>query len=236
MGKPIELHFWPTPNGRKISIALEEMKLRYVVRPLSLPAGDQFKPEFLAISPNGKMPAIVDPKGPGGKPISVFESGAILQYLGCKTGKFYPRDERKRTAVDEWLMWQMSGVGPVFGQAFHFRSAAPKLVDDPAKIAYAAARFDAEVGRLCAVLDRRLEGRPCVAGEYSIADMAIFPWARLAPQLGQDMTALPHLSRWLDRVGARAAVRKGLAIGEELRRPPAAEGETPKKDAIAKQG
>ena len=224
MPHPIELYFWPTPNGWKISIALEEMKLPYVMKPVAIGAGAQFKPEFLAISPNNRMPAIVDPKGPGGKPISVFESGAILQYLGRKSGKFYPRDERKRVMVDEWLFWQMAGVGPMFGQASHFRNYAPGLVDDPAKIEYSVVRYNNEVNRLCGVLDRRLEGRAFVADAYSIADMAIYPWVKLAALFGQDMSAFPRVGAWLEHIAARPAVQKGFAVGAELRRPPPAPG------------
>ncbi len=220
MPQPIELHFWPTPNGWKISIALEEMDLPYELKPVAIGEGAQFKPEFLKISPNNRMPAIVDPNGPDGKPISVFESGAILQYLGRKTGQFYPKDERARVQVDEWLFWQMAGVGPMFGQASHFRNYAPKLVDDPVKIEYSVQRYNNEVNRLCGVLDRRLDGRDYVAGEYSIADMALYPWVKLAMLYGQDMAAFARVSAWLDRIAARPAVERGLAVGADLRRPP----------------
>lgn len=220
MPQPIELYFWPTPNGWKISIALEEMDLPYELKPVAIGEGAQFKPEFLKISPNNRMPAIVDPAGPGGEPISVFESGAILQYLGRKTGKFYPADERARVMVDEWLFWQMAGVGPMFGQASHFRNYAPKLVDDPVKIDYSVQRYNNEVNRLCGVLDRRLEGRDHVAGAYSIADMALYPWVKLAMLYGQDMAAFARVSAWLERIAARPAVQRGLAVGAELRRPP----------------
>ena len=180
MTQPIELHFWPTPNGLKISIALEEMELPYVLKPVAIGKGDQFKPDFMAISPNNRMPAIIDPDGPGGAPISVFESGAILQYLGRKTGKFYPRDERQRVEVDEWLIWQVANVGPMFGQASHFKNYAPNLVDDREKIAYGATRYNNEVNRLLGVLERRLDGRDFLAGDYSIADIASFPWMKIA--------------------------------------------------------
>lgn len=220
MPQPIELYFWPTPNGWKISIALEEMDLPYELKPVAIGEGAQFKPEFLKISPNNRMPAIVDPAGPGGEPISVFESGAILQYLGRKTGKFYPADERARVMVDEWLFWQMANVGPMFGQASHFRNYAPKLVDDPVKIDYSVQRYNNEVNRLCGVLDRRLEGRDHVAGAYSIADMALYPWVKLAMLYGQDMAAFARVSAWLERIAARPAVQRGLAVGAELRRPP----------------
>lgn len=251
MSQPIELYFWPTPNGWKISIALEEMGLPYVVKPVAIGRGEQFKPDFLAISPNNRMPAIIDPDGPGGAPISVFESGAILQYLGRKTGKFYPSDERARVAVDEWLFWQMAGVGPMFGQASHFRNYAPALVDDPAKIEYSVQRYNNEVNRLCGVLDRRLTGREYVADGYSIADMALYPWVKLAAIYGQDMSAFTNVQAWLDRIAARPAVQRGLAVGAELRRPPPEAGSEEQKraaqalfgqtaasikDAISKQG
>ena len=169
--KPIVLYYWPTPNGWKISIMLEECTLPYVVHPVNIGQGDQFKPEFLAISPNNRMPAIVDPEGPGGKPISVFESGAILQYLGRKTGNFYPTDERARVAVDEWLFWQMGNLGPMAGQAHHFRMYAPE------QIPYAINRYTNECNRLYGVMDKRLAEHPYLAGEeYTVADMAAVGW------------------------------------------------------------
>ncbi|MBL8538457.1 MAG: glutathione S-transferase N-terminal domain-containing protein [Hyphomonadaceae bacterium] len=228
MQQPIDLYFWPTPNGWKISVALEEMGLPYTMKPVNIGANEQFKPDFLAISPNNRMPAIVDPDGPGGRPISVFESGAILQYLGRKTGKFYPSDERARITVDEWLFWQMAGVGPMFGQASHFRNYAPNLVDDPGKIEYAVKRYNNEVNRLLGVLDRRLDGRAFVADEYSIAEMALYPWVKLAGIFGQDMSAFPLVNAWLDRVAERPAVQRGMAVGAELRRPPPSREETQK--------
>jgi glutathione S-transferase len=185
----------------------------------------------MAISPNNRMPAIVDPDGPGGAPISVFESGAILQYLGRKTGKFYPRDERKRVEVDEWLFWQMAGVGPMFGQASHFKNYAPNLVDDPEKIAYGVARYNNEVNRLLGVLDRRLDGRDFVAGEYSIADIASYPWVKIAGVFDQDMSNFSRVQAWLDRVAARPAVQRGVIVGKELRRPPPAPGSDEQKEA-----
>lgn len=231
MTQPIELYFWPTPNGLKISIALEEMELPYVVKPVAIGKGEQFKPEFMAISPNNRMPAIVDPDGPGGAPISVFESGAILQYLGRKTGKLYPRDERGRVEVDEWLFWQMAGVGPMFGQASHFKNYAPNLVDDPEKIAYGVARYNNEVNRLLGVLDRRLDGRDFVAGEYSIADIASYPWVKIAGVFDQDMGNFRRVQAWLDRIAARPAVQRGVAVGKELRKPPPAPGSDEQKEA-----
>ncbi len=231
MTQPIELHFWPTPNGWKISIALEEMELPYVIRPVAIGKGEQFKPAFMAISPNNRMPAIIDPDGPGGQPISIFETGAILQYLGRKTSKFYPKDERARVAVEEWLFWQVGGIGPMFGQASHFRNYAPNLVGDPDKIAYSVARYNNEVNRLIGVLERRLDGLDYVAGEYSIADMASYPWVKIASVFGQDWGAFPRVQAWLDRVAARPAVQKGIVVGQELRRPPAAAGSDEAKEA-----
>jgi GST-like protein len=204
--KPIELYYWPTPNGWKISIMLEECGLPYVVRPVDISKGEQFSPHFLAISPNNRMPAIVDPSGPGGRPISVFESGAILQYLGRKTGKFYPRDERARVAVDEWLSWQMAGLGPMAGQAAHFRRYAPQQID------YAIARYTDEVNRLYGVMNKRLAEREFLAGRYSIADMACLGWVRLAERLGQDLAQFPHLKRWFETIRARPAVKRAFAI------------------------
>jgi GST-like protein len=203
---PIELYYWPTPNGWKISIMLEECGLPYVLHPVDISKGEQFTPQFLAIAPNNRMPAIVDPSGPGGRPISVFESGAILQYLGRKTGKFYPRDERSRTAVEEWLFWQMGGLGPMAGQATHFRGYAPE------QIAYAIARYTDEVNRLYGVMNTRLARHEFLAGRYSIADMACVGWVRLAERQGQDLTQFPDLKRWFEAVRARPAVKRAFAI------------------------
>jgi len=209
--KPIELHYWPTPNGHKITIMLEECGLPYEIKPVNIGKGEQFKPEFLAISPNNRMPAIVDPEGPGGQPISVFESGAILQYLGRKTGKFYPADERKRVAVEEWLFWQVGGLGPMAGQAHHFRLYAKD------KISYAIDRYTNEVNRLYGVMNTRLEDNEYLAGEYSIADMACVGWSNGWERQGQDIAQFPHFKRWLEAVNARPAVQKGLKVGAELR-------------------
>jgi glutathione S-transferase len=231
MTQPIELYFWPTPNGLKISIALEEMGLPYVIKPVAIGKGDQFKPDFLTISPNNRMPAIIDPEGPGGEPISVFESAAILQYLGRKTGQFYPKDERKRVEVDEWLIWQVANVGPMCGQASHFRNYAPNLVDDPEKIAYSVARYNNEVNRLIGVMERRLDGRDYLSDEYSIADMATYPWVKIAAVFSQDMSAFPRVQAWIDRVAARPAVQKGVVAGKELRKPPPAPGSEEQKRA-----
>mgnify|MGYP000673911297 CR=1 FL=1 len=178
MTAPIDLFYWPTPNGKKITIALEEMGLPYTVHYINIGAGDQFKPDFLRIAPNNRMPAITDPEGPDGQPVSIFESGAILQYLARKTGQFCGPTERDRIAVDQWLMWQMGGVGPMAGQAHHFLTYAPAM-DPPHDLPYAKERYKREVGRLYGVLDRRLEGRDWVMGDaYTIADIAIFPWVR----------------------------------------------------------
>src|SRR6202166_3530096 len=203
---PIELYYWPTPNGWKISIMLEECGLPYVVRPIDISKGDQFSLHFLAISPNNRMPAIVDPAGPVGRPSSVFESGAILQYLGRKTGKFYPRDERARVAVDEWLFWQMGGLGPMAGQANHFRHYAPETIE------YGISRYTNEVNRLFGVMNTRLAKREFLAGRYSIADMACVGWVRLAERAGQELAQFPHLKRWFETIRARDAVKRAFAI------------------------
>ncbi|MBS8228895.1 glutathione S-transferase N-terminal domain-containing protein [Vannielia litorea] len=214
---PIDLYYWPTPNGWKISIALEEMGLPYETHLVNIGAGDQFKPEFLAISPNNRMPAIVDPDGPGDQPISVFESAAILMYLARKTGSFYGTTERERIAVEEWLMWQMGGLGPMAGQAHHFLKYAPSM-DPPNDLPYAKDRYRNEVNRLHGVLDKRLAQNEYVAGSnYSIADMAIWPWAILWEGQQQDISDKPHFSRWLDLVGEREAVQKGKALAAEKR-------------------
>jgi GSH-dependent disulfide-bond oxidoreductase len=207
--RPIELFYWPTPNGWKISIMLEECGLPYIVRPVDISKGEQFAPQFLAISPNNRIPAIVDPGGPSGRSISVFESGAILQYLGRKTGKFYPRDERARVAVDEWLFWQMGGLGPMAGQAIHFRRYAPE------PIAYATARYTDEVNRLFGIMNTRLAKREFLAGRYSIADMACVGWVRLAERAGQELTEFPNLKRWFETIRAREAVKRAFAIRVE---------------------
>lgn len=223
MTRPIELWYWPTPNGWKITIALEEMGLPYQVKPVNIGAGEQFAPAFQAVSPNGRMPAIVDPDGPDGMPLSIFESGAILQYLGAKTGKFYPRDARGKAEVDQWLFWQVGGLGPMAGQTHHFRQYAPALVQDQRHIAYGVRRYTDETNRLYGVLDRRLADREHLAGAYSIADMAVWPWI-LPEAQGQDLEAFPNLKAWMARVGERPAVKVGRAVGEELRRNLAASG------------
>ena len=213
----IDLHYWPTPNGWKISIALEEMALPYDVHYVNIGAGDQFKPDFLKIAPNNLMPAITDPEGPDGAPISMFESGAILQYLARKTGQFGGRTERDRIAVDQWLMWQMGGLGPMAGQAHHFLKYAPAM-EPPQDLPYAKDRYRNEVARLLGVLNKQLAENDYVAGaDYTIADMAIWPWAILWEGQEQTLDDKPHLTRWLDLVGGRPAVQKGKALGEEKR-------------------
>lgn len=223
MTRPIELWYWPTPNGWKVSIALEEMGLPYTLKPVNIGTGEQFAPAFQKISPNGRMPAIVDPDGPDGMPLAIFESGAILQYLGAKSGKFYPHDLRGKAEVDQWLFWQVGGLGPMAGQTHHFRQYAPAIVQDQRQIAYGVRRYTDETHRLYGVLDRRLADRAYLAGEYSIADMAAWPW--ILPELqGQNIDEFPNLKAWLARVGDRPAVQKGRALGEELRRNLAASG------------
>jgi len=207
----IELYLWPTPNGFKITIMLEECGLPYEVKYVNIGRGDQFEPEFLVISPNNRMPAIVDTEGPGGKAISVFESGAILQYLGRKTGKFYPRDERARVKVDEWLFWQMGGLGPMAGQAHHFRHYAPEKID------YAYDRYTDEVNRLYGVMDIRLSDNEFLAGDYSIADMAAYPWVRPYKRQGQDLAEFPNLEAWYKRINDRPAVARAVLVGQEER-------------------
>lgn len=213
---PIELWYWPTPNGWKISIALEEMGLAYEVKPINIGKGEQFTPQFQALSPNGRMPAIVDPDGPDGQPLSIFESGAILQYLAQKSGQFYPADIRGRVEVDQWLFWQVGGLGPMAGQTHHFRQYAPAMISDQRQLAYGVRRYTNEVHRLYGVLDRRLSDRDYVAGDYSIADMAIWPWVLPSAQ-GQNLDEFAHLKAWVERVGARPAVQKGRAVAEDLR-------------------
>ena len=216
MPAPIEVHYWPTPNGKKITIALEEMGLPYTVQLVNIGAGDQFRPEFLAIAPNNRMPAIVDPEGPDGAPIAIFESGAILQYLARKTGTFCGPTERDRIAVDQWLMWQMGGVGPMAGQAHHFLHYAPAM-DPPHDLPYAKDRYRREVGRLYGVLDRQLAKTRYAAGDFlSIADFAIWPWATGWERQEQTLDDKPHFKRWLEELAARPAFVKGAAVGAEV--------------------
>jgi GST-like protein len=204
----IDLYSWKTPNGHKIHIALEEMKLAYEVHPVDIGQGEQFKPEFLAVSPNNKIPAIVDREGSGGRPLSVFESGAILIYLAEKSGRFLPTDPGRRAETLQWLMWQMGGIGPMMGQAFHFIRTAEE------DIPYAVKRYSDEVRRLFGVADKYLAGHAYLGGEYSIADMAAYPWMRLAGHLEIDLARYAHVRRWLDEIGERPAVQKGLTLIE----------------------
>jgi glutathione S-transferase/GST-like protein len=219
MSRPIELYYWPTPNGWKISVALEEMGLPYTMVPVNIGAGDQFKPDFLAISPNNRMPAIVDPDGPDGQPISVFESGAILQYLGRKTGKFYGANERERVDIDQWLMWQMGGLGPMAGQTHHFRQYAAAIVSDQRQIAYGAIRYTNETHRLYGVLDKQLAGKDFICGQLSIADFACWGWVVPWRNQGIILEEFPHVKAWFERMAAREAVDRGFRLGAELRRP-----------------
>jgi GSH-dependent disulfide-bond oxidoreductase len=215
MAKPIDLYYWPTPNGWKVTILLEELGAPYNVIPVNIGAGDQFKPDFLKIAPNNRMPAIVDPEPMGGgAPLSIFESGAILQYLAEKHGRFWPqRPAHSKYEVTQWLFWQMGGLGPMAGQAHHFRQYAPE------KIAYAVDRYTDEVNRLYGVMNVRLKDREFLAGEYSIADMAAWPWVVPWERQGQDLNVFPHLKRWFEAIRARPAVERGFAVGKELRQP-----------------
>jgi GST-like protein len=210
----IDLYSWATPNGHKVHIMLEECSLPYTVHAIDIGAGDQFKPEFLKISPNNKMPAIVDQDGPGGKPMSMFESGAILLYLASKTGKFLPEDIRKRWSTLQWLMFQMGGVGPMLGQTHHFRNYAKD------KIQYAIDRYTNEANRIYGVIDRRLaESRYIACDEYSIADIAIWPWTRTPQNQGVDKAQYPHFSRWFDEIAERPAVQRGVLVLADKRKP-----------------
>ncbi|WP_394671027.1 glutathione S-transferase N-terminal domain-containing protein [uncultured Acinetobacter sp.] len=202
----IDLYYWGTPNGHKITIALEEMGLEYKIYPINILDNDQFQPDFLRISPNNKIPVIVDQNGPHGQPISIFESGAILQYLGRKTGMFYPTDEQARVEVEQWLMWQMGGFGPMLGQNHHFGRFAPE------KIPYAIDRYVTESKRLYKVLNTQLIGQKFVAGEYSIADMAILPWALRHEWQSIDLHDYPYVQDYIERLTARPAVQKALSL------------------------
>jgi GSH-dependent disulfide-bond oxidoreductase len=210
----IQVHTWATPNGHKVHIMLEECGLPYEVHAVDIGAGDQFKPEFLKISPNNRIPAIVDPDGPDGQPMSVFESGAILLYLAGKTGKFLPKSTRGKYKTLEWLMWQMGGFGPMLGQAHHFRLYAPE------KIEYGINRYTNEAKRLYGVLDKQLSKNRYVAcDEYTITDMAIYPWARSASNQGIDWADYPHAKKWFDEIDARPAVQRGVKVLADRRKP-----------------
>lgn len=214
----IDLHYWTTPNGHKVTLFLEEVGLPYRIVPVNISKGDQFKPEFLAIAPNNRIPAIVDhePAG-GGQPISLFESGAILLYLAEKTGKLIPQDLRGRASALEWLFWQMAGLGPMAGQNGHFNHAAPE------KIPYAISRYERETARLFAVLDKRLDGREFVAGagrgEYSIADIASYPWTKGYARLNQNIEDFPNLQRWQAAIAARPATERAYALVDKINPP-----------------
>ena len=210
----IEVFTWPTPNGHKVHIMLEECGLPYQATPVNIGTGDQFKPEFLTISPNNKIPALTDPDGPDGRPISLFESGAILVYLAAKTGKFMPKTDRARYDVLQWLMFQMGGVGPMLGQNHHFRLYAPE------KLPYAIDRYTNESRRLYGVIDQQLARSRFIAGkDYSIADMAIFPWLRNWQNQGIELDDYPHLKKWFNSLAERPAVQRGVQVLAELRKP-----------------
>jgi GST-like protein len=209
----IDLYSWPTPNGHKIHIMLEECGLPYRVHPVNISANEQFKPEFLAISPNNKIPAMVDSEGPDGKPMSVFESGAMLLYLAGKTGRFLGKTDRARYETLQWLMFQMGGLGPMLGQAHHFRFYAPE------KVPYAIERYTQEAKRLYGVLDKRLSQSRYLAGrDYTIADMAVFPWLRTWERQGVQMTDYPAVEKWFDAIAARPAVQRGVQVLADLRK------------------
>jgi GST-like protein len=208
----IDLYTWTTPNGHKIHIMLEETGLPYAAHGIDIGSGDQFTPEFLKISPNNKIPALVDRDGPGGKPYAVFESGAMLMYLADKTGKFLPEETAARYDVIQWLMFQMGGIGPMLGQVHHFRAYAPE------QIPYAIDRYTNEAKRLYGVMDRRLAGRDWFAGDYSIADMAIFPWLRSRERQGVVLDEYPNVKRWFEAVNARPAVQRGLQVLKDKER------------------
>ena len=218
MTQPIDFYFWPTPNGWKVSIALEEMKLEYKAHLVDIGAGDQFKPAFLEISPNNRMPAITDHDGPDGDPISIFESGAILQYLARKTDQFYGASDRERVSVDQWLMWQMGGLGPMAGQNHHFNKYAPAMGED---LTYARERYINETARLYKVMNTQLGKTEYIAGDfYSIADMACWGWASLWEGQLQTLDDKPHLARWLETCSARPGVMAGRALYTEKRGAP----------------
>jgi GST-like protein len=210
----IDLYSWATPNGHKVHIMLEECGLPYAAHAVDIGAGDQFKPEFLRISPNNKIPAMVDPDGPDGRPISLFESGAILVYLAGKTGRFLPKSDRGKYETLQWLMFQMGGLGPMLGQCHHFRIYAPE------KIAYAIDRYTNEAKRLYGVMDRQLATNDYVAGrEYTIADMAIWPWVRSWQNQGVDLDAFPNVKAWFEAIGNRPAVQRGVQVLADRRKP-----------------
>lgn len=220
----IDLYYWTTPNGHKITLFLEECGLPYKIHPVNISRGDQFKPEFLAIAPNNRIPAIVDQKpADGGAPISLFESGAILLYLAEKTGRFLPADLRGRAEVSQWLFWQMGGLGPMAGQNHHFSGYAPE------RIPYAIERYVKETNRLYGVLDKRLADREFVAGDYSIADMAAYPWIVPHAKQGQDLNDFPHLKRWFDAIAARPATQRAYALADTVNTAPSVSDEASRR-------
>jgi GST-like protein len=209
----LDLHYWPTPNGKKVTILLEECGLRYNIIPCNIGRGDQFKPEFLKLNPNHRMPVLVDHEPAGGAPISVFESGAIMMYIAEKVGKFWPQDVRGKYDVTQWVMWQMANQGPKLGECGHFRRLGDKQGDQ----SYAVRRFTDEANRLYGVLNMRLYDRRYLAGnEYTIADMICYPWTVNWKNQGQDIEEFKHFKRWFEEIGARSAVQRGLAVGTDL--------------------
>ena len=209
----IDVYSWPTPNGHKIHIMLEECELPYSVHAVDIGAGDQFRPEFLAISPNNKIPAIVDSEGPDGRPFPLFESGAILVYLASKSGRLLPAGVRERYVTLQWLMFQVGHIGPMLGQAHHFRQYAPEQIE------YAIDRYTREAARLYGVMDRQLAAAPYFAGEYSIADIAIYPWTRSHQNQGIELERFPNVQRWFRTISERPAVQRGLQVLKDRRRP-----------------
>ncbi len=220
----IDVYFWPTPNGYKVTWMLEEVGLKYNVVPVNIGAGDQFKPEFLKISPNNRMPAITDFEGPGGKPISIFESGAILMYLAEKTGLLMPSDTHGKYEVIQWLMFQMASVGPMLGQAHHFRKYAPQKLD------YAIGRYTNEAKRIYNVIDKRLAESKYIAGDFSIADIAIYPWLVPHAIQGQNLDDFPHLKKWFEGLRERAATKRGFAVMADVVERMRAQQQAPQQD------
>ena len=219
----IDLYYWTTPNGHKMTIFLEEAALAYRIVPVNISTGEQFKPDFLKIAPNNRIPALVDDEPPGGgAPVSMFESGAMLVYLARKTGKFLPTDLRGHYEVLQWLFWQMGGLGPMAGQNHHFSQYAPE------KLPYAVERYVKETSRLYAVLDKRLADRAFIAGAYSIADMASYPWIVPHERQGQNLADFPHLKRWFETIGARPAVRRAYEIAKGINTQPTVSEESKK--------
>lgn len=224
----IDLYAWPTPNAYKVSILLEELEMPYRTVPVDITKGEQFDPAFLAISPNNRMPAIVDQDAPGG-PLAIFESGAILIYLAEKGGRFLPADPHGRFAAIQWVMWQMGGLGPMLGQAFHFRNYAPE------KIPYAIERYSKEAERLFGVLDKQLQGRDFITGDYGIADMACYNWTLVTEHLGLDLARFPDLAAWQARIGARPAVQRGVALLADKRQTSTTMSEEARRNLFGKR-